>query len=93
MLVNFFSRDLKKVRSMTYVVADIEGLGHPVVGDASKSGRQAVNVFGRGAAVGVNVAIKAPAVHWVTDEEDALDGVERGASQLGKGVGRGGRSL
>jgi hypothetical protein len=32
-------------------------------------------------------------VLWVANEEDALDGVERGAGQLGKGVGGGGGSL
>ena len=32
-------------------------------------------------------------VFGVTDEENALDGVERGAGQLGKGVGGGGSSL
>ena len=30
---------------------------------------------------------------WITDEEHALDGVERGAGQLGKGVGGGGCAL
>ena len=30
---------------------------------------------------------------WVANEEDALDGVERGAGQLGEGVGGGGGSL
>ena len=78
---------------MTYVVADIEGLGHPVVGDASKSGRQAIDVLGCGAAVSVDVAIKAPAVHWVADKEDTLDGVHVGAGELGHGVDGGGGAL
>ena len=36
---------------------------------------------------------KARTMFWITDEEHALDGVERGAGQPGKGVGGGGCAL
>ena len=69
------------------VSADIERLGDPVgwntVGPKSL---EAIDVLGRGAAVGVDVAGESGLVLRVADEEDAFDGGEGGASQLGEGV-------
>lgn len=68
------------------VVANVESLGYPVIGDATKSGRKAVDVLGGGTAVGVNVAGKTSTVFRVANEEDTLDGVEARASQLRESV-------
>ena len=60
----------------TYVVADVESLRDPVVRNAAKSVRKAVDVLGGGTAVGVNVASKTGTVLRVANKEDTLDGVE-----------------
>lgn len=74
------------IKLETYVVADVESLGNPVLRDAAKSGRKAVDVLGGGTAVGVNVASKTGTVFRVANEEDTLDRVEARSSQLGQGV-------
>lgn len=78
----------------TYIDTNILRLRDPVAGDAAGAeGREAVDVPGCGAAVVVDVAGEAGLVVRVADEEDALDGVEGGAGQLGQGVDGGGRAL
>lgn len=72
----------------TYVVANVESLRNPVVGDATKSVRETVDVLSGGTAVGVDVASKTRAVLRVTDKEDALNSGEAGAGQLRQRVRR-----
>lgn len=79
--------DNRTIMLGTYVVANVESLGDPVLGDATKSVGKAVDVLSGGTAVGVNVASKTGTVFRVADEEDTLDGVEVRTSQLGEGVG------
>lgn len=74
-------------------VADIESLRDPVLRDAAEDGRKAVHVLGGSATVGVDVASKAHTVLWVSDKEDALNGIECGASQHRQRVRSGGRTL
>lgn len=78
----------------TYIDTNILRLGDPIARDtAGAESREAIDVPGRGAAVVVDVAGEAGLVVRVADEEDALDGVEGGAGQLGEGVDGGGRAL
>lgn len=72
--------------SGAYVVANVESLRNPVLGNAAKGGRKAVDVLGGGTAVSVDVASKTGAVFRVADKEDALHGVEARAGQLGESV-------
>jgi hypothetical protein len=77
------------VSSITNTIAKsthIQRLGHPLSRDSTEKSRKAIDVLGRGAAVGIDVAGKATAVLWVADEEDALDGGHGGAGELGHGV-------
>lgn len=73
----------------TYIVADVHGLRDPVVGDATKSSRHAVDVHSTLAAFRVDVTSLALVVHGVTDKEDALHSVEVFAGQLRQGIGSG----
>ena len=70
----------------TYVVANVESLVDPVLGDTTKSGFKAVDVLGRSTAIGVDVAGKTGTVFRVANEENTLDGVEARASQLRESV-------
>lgn len=88
--------DARSVGSVTDTIAvstNIERLGDPVGRDTTGEGRETVYVQGRGAAVGVDIAGQSGLVLWVTDQEDALDGVEVGAGDLGHGVYGRGRAL
>ena len=77
----------------TYVVANVESLVDPVLGDTTKSGFKAVDVLGRSTAIGVDVAGKTGTVFRVANEENTLDGVKAGACQLGHGIHSGGSTL
>jgi hypothetical protein len=81
------------IKSRTYVVANIESLGDPVVGNATKSVRETVYILGSSTSVGVYIASKTGTVFRVADKEDALDGSEACTGQLGEGVGSGRGSL
>lgn len=71
----------------THVVADVERLGHPVVGNRrAVAVQQALDVLGRIAALHVDVAGQSRLVARVSDEEDALDSVKLGASKLRESV-------
>lgn len=72
---------------------DVHSFGDPSRGNAAEKGRKTIDVLGGGAAVGVDVAGKAGAVLRVADEEDTLDGIHGGASELGHGVDGGGGTL
>jgi hypothetical protein len=74
------------IKLETYVVANIESLGDPVVGDPAKSVRETVDVLGGGATVGVDVAGKTGTVLRVADKENALHGREACTGQLGESV-------
>lgn len=71
----------------TYIVADVERLGHPVIRNRRpRAVQDALDVLGRVAALHVDVAGQPGLVARVSDEEDALDSIKLGASQLGQSV-------
>ena len=71
---------MRSIANTIAVSTNIKRLGDPVGWDTVGSkGLEAIDVLGRGAAVGVDVAGQTGLVLWVADQEDAFDGCEGGA--------------
>ncbi len=77
----------------THKVAHVERLADPVVRNAAERGRQAIGIEGTRTTIGVDVASETRSVLRVSNEEDALDGVKRCASQVRQSIGGGGCAL
>ena len=78
--------DTVSVSSVTNAIAidaNVQSLADPVARDAcGPESRETVDISSGCAAVVVDIAGQTRLVLWVTDEEDALDGVEVGAGEL-----------
>lgn len=82
-----------RVADTVAIDTNIQRLRHPITRNAAQRSAQAVDVAGRRAAVVVDVAGQPGAVLGVPDQEDAFDGGEGGAGELGEGVDGGGGAL
>lgn len=80
-------------RRKTYKVANIQRLRNPLVRNPTKRSREPVDVLSSIAAVSVDVASQTSAMLWVTDQENALDSIERRSGKLRQRIRRRGRSL
>lgn len=67
---------------MTNEIADVLSLADPIARDPTQSSRKAIDVERPGASLHVDIAGEASDMLRVPEEEDALDGVKGGASEL-----------
>lgn len=78
---------VSRVADSIAIDAHVQSLANPIAWDACRSeSRETVDISSGCAAVVVYVAGQPRLVLWVTDEEDTLDGVEVGSSELRQGV-------
>jgi len=66
----------------THICADVQSLANPVCRDAANKNSKSINILSSRAAIGVDIACKARLVVRVADEEDTLDCIKIGASDL-----------